>query len=342
MANVGILKSRLREAATSSCVESGLEAQSTASAPASRSAIIKFAVSLVTCRQAETRRPLSGWSLTKRLRIDSSTGICCPAHSILRLPASASPMSFTSPFFISAVAKILLLNLDFVRERSEKNHPRKRPEEAGPVQINFRELAPRPNFGCRGYSEASGLAKSIRAVRALPGESRSTAAKVAISRSGLVDRTAQVERLNDCFGSQSKKFTDQGGDLFFRNRGGTESFRHNGNGFGDTDGVSQLHFRLSGEAGSHDVLGDVAGHVASRTIHLRRILAGERAATMAAVSAVSVDDNLATGQSRVAHWTAANEAARRVDGIIGFRVQHRGGNNRLYDGLGGRGAKVRV
>src|SRR5260370_38087880 len=55
--------------------------------------------------------------------MDSSTGICWAAHSILRLPASASPMSLTSPFFISAVAKVLLLHLDFVRERSRKVHP---------------------------------------------------------------------------------------------------------------------------------------------------------------------------------------------------------------------------
>src|SRR5437773_8189061 len=123
MAYVGILKSRFSEAATSSCVDSGLEAHSTASAPPSRSAIIKFAVSLVTCRQAETRKPLSGCSFTKRLRIDSSTGICWPAHSILRLPASASPMSFTSPFFSSAIANVLLLNFGFEPEGSNGSIP---------------------------------------------------------------------------------------------------------------------------------------------------------------------------------------------------------------------------
>src|SRR5208337_4132436 len=75
-------KSRFNDAATSSCVESGLEAQSTMSAPASRKAIIRFAVSLVTCRQAETRSPFSGCSLANRLRMDSSTGICCPPFDL--------------------------------------------------------------------------------------------------------------------------------------------------------------------------------------------------------------------------------------------------------------------
>ena len=41
----------------SSCVESGLEAHSATSAPPSRSVIIRLAVSLVTCRQAEMRMP---------------------------------------------------------------------------------------------------------------------------------------------------------------------------------------------------------------------------------------------------------------------------------------------
>src|SRR5208282_6142559 len=112
MAYVGMLKWRFNEAATSSCVESGFDAQSTMSAPPSRNAIIKLAVSLVTCRQAETRSPFSGCSFANRLRMDCNTGICCAAHSILRLPASASPMSFTSPFLSSAVAILVLLEFE--------------------------------------------------------------------------------------------------------------------------------------------------------------------------------------------------------------------------------------
>src|SRR5713226_738438 len=342
MANVGMLKSRLREAATSSCVDSGLDAHSTASAPPSRRAIIKFAVSLVTCRQAETRIPLSGCSLTKRLRIDSSTGICCPAHSILRLPASASPMSFTSPFFISAVAKVLLLNLDFVHERSGKKHPASGPGKVGPLHINVRVLAPRSSFRSRGGRKASSFSESVGAVRALPGESGSAAAEVAISGSGLINRTAQVERLDDGFGCHRKKITDEGGDFFFWYRGRAERLRHDGDRLRYTDGISQLDFRLSGQARGHNVLRDVARHVASRTIHLRGIFAGEGAAAVAAVSAVGVDDDLATGQTRVAHGTTDDEAAGRIDVIFRFRVQHRGGNDGLDHMLGDGVAKVRV
>ena len=47
-------------AATSSCVLSGLEAQSRTSAPPALSVFMRLAVSVVTCRQAVTRIPLNG------------------------------------------------------------------------------------------------------------------------------------------------------------------------------------------------------------------------------------------------------------------------------------------
>src|ERR1700746_3640381 len=201
MAYVGMLKSRLSEEATSSCVDSGLEAQRTASAPPSRKAIIRLAVSLVTCKQAETRNPLSGCSLTKRLRIDSSTGICCPAHSILRLPASASPMFFTSPFFSSAVANVLLLNFDFDRERREAGHSVGASETRHAFLSASWKLATSSDFGNRGCPKPRARAKSSGAIRALPSKAGAAAAKVAISGGGLVNGAAQIERFNDGLGS---------------------------------------------------------------------------------------------------------------------------------------------
>ncbi len=54
-------------------------------------------------------------------------------------------------------------------------------------------------------------------------------------------------------------------------------------------------------------------HIAGRAVNLGRILAGERAAAVAAITAVGVDDNLASGQSAVALRTADNKAAGRID-----------------------------
>src|SRR5262245_40978843 len=83
-------------AATSSCVDSGLDAQRTTSAPPALSVRARFAVSVVTCRHAEMRCPASGCSFSKRSRIAASTGICRSAQAIRRTPSGASAKSFTS------------------------------------------------------------------------------------------------------------------------------------------------------------------------------------------------------------------------------------------------------
>ncbi len=67
-------------------MDSGLEAQSTTSAPPSRSVIARLAVSAVTCRQAEMRMPFSGWLLMKSLRMICRTFIDWLAQSMRFLP----------------------------------------------------------------------------------------------------------------------------------------------------------------------------------------------------------------------------------------------------------------
>src|SRR4029453_16829658 len=109
MAKVGIPLCLTREAATSSCVERGFEAQTATWAPPALRVMARLAVSLVTCRQAETRWPRSGFSRAKRLRIADSTGIWLSAHSMRALPAAASPRSLTSCFMLSpgAAARVV-------------------------------------------------------------------------------------------------------------------------------------------------------------------------------------------------------------------------------------------
>ena len=213
-----MLKSLFSEAATSSCVDNGLEAHKTMSAPPSRKAIIRFAVSLVTCRQAETRKPLSGCSLMKRLRICCSTGICCPAHSILRLPASASPISFTSPFFSSAVAIRELLEFKIlvpgavcfwvyptgkwdtlaVKKKSllsnrlmARNETRHRDNSL-----------PARNCLCDACSQTCCLAQSFGAISLFPGEASAGAAEMPVSCRRLINRLAQIQGFDDALGIQ--------------------------------------------------------------------------------------------------------------------------------------------
>src|SRR4029077_2079081 len=114
MAKTGILWSRTRLAATSSCVERGLEAHSTTSAPPSLKQMARFAVSAVTCRQAETGMPFKGWFLMNSLRMICRTFIDWLAQSIRFLPRSAKSRLFTSQFNCVGVVDIHLL-LELIR-----------------------------------------------------------------------------------------------------------------------------------------------------------------------------------------------------------------------------------
>ncbi len=74
------------------------------SAPPALSVRIRFAVSVVTWRQAETRYPDSGFSRSNRSRMAASTGMCRSAHSMRRTPSGASARSLTSKRFVVAIS----------------------------------------------------------------------------------------------------------------------------------------------------------------------------------------------------------------------------------------------
>ena len=82
---------------------------------------------------------------------------------------------------------------------------------------------------------------------------------------------------------------------------------------GLADGVGHLDLDPLGQAGRDDVLGHPAHRVGRRTVHLGRILAGEGAAAVTGPAAVGVDDDLAAGQTGVAHGAADDELAGRID-----------------------------
>src|SRR5256885_5308980 len=170
----------------SSCVESGLDAHSATSAPPALSVMHRLAVSLVTCRHAARRLPLSGCSFANRAWIWRSTGIERSAHSLRRRPSSASARSFTSN-------AVLVLAATAMSEMP-------------------RWSAARALLGGAGES-VGGVGQLGRAVGALPGEefhlalravlaafhapALRLAAEVPVRRGGAVDRVAQLERVDD-------------------------------------------------------------------------------------------------------------------------------------------------
>src|SRR2546428_1924289 len=159
-------------AAVSSCVDSGLDAHSASWAPPALSVSIRTAVSVVTCRHAPSRIPLSGCCCVNRSRTWRSTGIDCSAHSIRSRPSLASER------FLTSCSTMEPRPFSFFRAESRR---------------------PRRSARCRrcGGLHARVVAQVLHAVRALPCELGLRAPEVAVRRGLLVDRPAQVEILDD-------------------------------------------------------------------------------------------------------------------------------------------------
>src|SRR3989338_3402056 len=176
MAYTAMPWSRTRWAATSSCVDSGLDAHSTTSAPPALSVTARLAVSEVTCRHAAMRRPLSGCSLANRARIRRSTGIERSAHSVRRRPSSASARSLTS-YVAFLVATVMCSPVSAARAGL-----------AGESMSGFVKLGLAVG-ALPGETLRLARGSTLGGVRALLG----AAAELAVGRGGAVDRVAQLE-----------------------------------------------------------------------------------------------------------------------------------------------------
>src|SRR3989338_11245489 len=96
-----MLKSFTRDAATSSWVLRGFDAQRFTSAPPDFRVFIKTAVSVVTCKQQLTFIPFNGFSLKNLSLISLRTGMFSSAHSILNFPVGANFILLISHFMLN-------------------------------------------------------------------------------------------------------------------------------------------------------------------------------------------------------------------------------------------------
>ena len=126
-------------------------------------------------------------------------------------------------------------------------------------------------------------------------------------------------------------------DLLDAIHGLDDEIHQDGHRVADADGVGKLNVAPPGQAGGHDVLGHVPGHVGSGAVHLGGVLAGERAAAVGGGAAVGVHNDLPPGEAAVAHGAADDEAAGGIDVEPGVLVDVPGGDDglhhRLHDGL---------
>ena len=84
-------------------------------------------------------------------------------------------------------------------------------------------------------------------------------------------------------------------DFIFVSGVGAESVNVHAERFGMTDRVGKLNFAFGSETCGHHVLRDPTSHIGRAAIDFARILSGECATAMATHSAITVDDDLASG-----------------------------------------------
>ena len=149
-----------------------------------------------------------------------------------------------------------------------------------------------------GSLEPGRLGQRIGAVGLLPRELGQAAAEVAEGRRGLVDRAGAGSSASMMPLGVSAKCSRISATI--RLSGSLPVPKVST--WTETGSATPIAYaswieRPLGDAGRHEVLGDVARHVGGRSVDLRRIFARERAAAVRRAAAVGVHDDLAARQA---------------------------------------------
>jgi len=144
-----------------------------------------------------------------------------------------------------------------------------------------------------------------------------------------VDRTAQIETVDDCSGSEINELGDQFRDLFLIDLCCAEGIDQNGNGLCNTDCVCKLNLTLIGKTCGYDILCNISCSICSGTVNLCRVLARECAAAVTGITTVCINDDLSAGQTGITLRTADNKTAGGVDKDICIFIQKFRGDDGL-------------
>src|ERR1051325_2805148 len=168
---------------------------------------------------------------------------------------------------------------------------------------------------CSLFAQLSGF------VGGFPGKVGIFAAEMSISRGLLIDRTAQLKRLDNPFRSKLEVLANKLFQLLFTDLAGSEGIYQHADRLSDADSVSKLHFATICKTGSNNIFGDVARHVTGRAVNLGRVLAAESAAAVTAHAAVAVNDDLASCKTCIAHGAADHKAPSGINVVLGVCIQ---------------------
>jgi hypothetical protein len=135
---------------------------------------------------------------------------------------------------------------------------------------------------------------------------------MAVGRRALIDRTVELQMRADAARGQVHDLADGLLDHLLGDFAGAMGVGVDRQRLGHADRIAQLDRAALGEAGGHDVLGEIARRIGGRAVHLGRVLAGKRPAAMGGRTAIGVHDDLAPREARVAIGAADDELAGRV------------------------------
>ena len=173
----------------------------------------------------------------------------------------------------------------------------------------------------------------LQSFRNFPSEIRVSSAEVTVSSGLLEDRSAQLKVANDGPRTEVEVILDDHSDLgvsLARSlHAGAIGVYEDGERVRDSDGVRQLDQAAVGKTGGNYGLGSPSGSVGSRTVDLRGVLSRESSSSVGSPASVSVNNDLAAGESSVAVRTTDNESTRGVQVVDGLLVEVLGRHHRL-------------
>src|SRR6476469_10142466 len=115
----------------------------------------------------------------------------------------------------------------------------------------------------------------------------------------LVDGPVELERAANIRRGKAEQLGEDLLELLLFDLAGAMRIDQKRHRVSHADRIGDLNGATFGNAGGHNVLGEIARGISGRAIDFRGVLAGGGAAAMRRVAAVGVDDDLAAGETAV-------------------------------------------
>ncbi len=150
----------------------------------------------------------------------------------------------------------------------------------------------------KGILNAGRRAQRLGAIHTFPRQIDVRSAEMAERGRLTINRAAQIQHVDDAGRTKIKLLSDDFRQCVVGNDAGALRIDQQRNRIGHADRVSQLDFTALGQSRRNDVLRDVARGIRGAAINFCRILAAERAAAVAGISAVGIDDDFTRRSGR--------------------------------------------